>query len=93
MTAFLPLDELKTAIEHDVARRWPEAQPLPDFPAARRLVLDAILELERMGLEPVITPSPVPTMLERIDRALAKLGAAQRVLLAATPTAAVQDSE
>ena len=77
----LNLEELKQAIEHDQARRWPDAPRGPDFDAARRLVLDAVLELEGVNLEPFSAAQPVPAMVERLDKAVAKLHAAQRALI------------
>lgn len=76
----LPLDELKTALAHDDARKRPLARPEIDVPHVRRLILDAILLAEEADIALVGTrPIPIGDVVDRLTRASAKLRAACEV--------------
>jgi hypothetical protein len=77
----LNLNELKQAIEHDVARRWPDSAPQLNRVSARSAVMDAILELEKANLDLLTGAANLPQILTRLDAATAKLAAAQRALV------------
>lgn len=76
----LDLEELKQALEHDAARRAP-ALALPDYAAARRLMLDAVLAIECASLMLATQPKEVVSALGKVDEARALLGKAEAALL------------
>lgn len=73
-------DELKTAIEHDVARRWPEIARLPDYAAARSLMRDSIAETMEAGDMMFQHPREVSVVVAKLGAAIAKLEAAREAL-------------
>lgn len=76
----LPLDELKTALTHDSARRWPEVAKLPDYAAARSLLRDAMSVTMEAGDWMFLTPKDLSSVRTKIDEAISKLQAARSAL-------------
>lgn len=76
----LPLDELKTALQHDTARRWPEVVRLPDYAAARSLMRAAVEASLEAGDALFLQPRDLPAVRAKLDEAIGKLTAARDAL-------------
>jgi len=78
----LPLDELelKTAIEHDNARKWPDMVRLPDYPAARSLMRAAVETTMEAGDALFLQPRDLSGVRAKLSEAISKLEAARDAL-------------
>lgn len=76
----LPLDELKMALQHDDARRWPDVAKLPDYPAARSLMRASMEATMEAADTLFLQPRDLGGVTAKLGEAINKLEMAREAL-------------